>query len=103
MTWKRMQQLQTGPIIFRAECIFRKEIRLNDFVTVDMQLLKSGRDFSRFTIRHEIKKNIETVAAIITVDIAWMNGATRKLTVLPQEDIDNLTPASFTENFGWLD
>ena len=103
LTWKRMQQLQTGPIIFREECIFRKEIRLSDPVTIDMRLLKARRDFSRFTIQHEIKKDPETVSAILTVDIAWMDGATRKLTVLPQEDIDILSKTPFTENFEWLD
>ena len=85
LTWKRMQQLQTEPIIFREECIFKKEIRLNDPVTIDMMMLKAKRDFSRFTIRHEINRNPETVSAILTVDIAWMNGATRKFTVLPKK------------------
>jgi len=85
LTWKHMQQLQTEPIIFREECIFKKEIRLNDPVTIDMMMLKAKRDFSRFTIWHEINRNSETVSAILTVDIAWMNGATRKLTVLPKK------------------
>jgi acyl-CoA thioester hydrolase len=103
LTWKRMQQLQTGPVIFREECIFRKEIRLSDPVTIDMKLVKAKRDFSRFTIQHEIKKDPETVSAILMVDIAWINGTTRKLTVLPQEDIDVLAKTPFTENFEWLD
>ena len=103
LTWKRMQQLQTGPIIFREECIFKKEIRLNDSVAIDMKFLKARRDFSRFTIQHEIKSNPETISATLTVDIAWLNGVTRKLTVLPKEDIDMLAKRSFTENFEWLD
>jgi len=103
LTWKRMHELQTGPIIFREECIFRREIRLDDPVTIDMKLLKAKRDFSKFTIQHEIKKNPETVAAILTVDIAWINGVTRKLTTLPQEDIDKLAQTPLTANFEWLD
>ncbi len=103
LTWKRKQQLQTEPVIFSEECIFKKEIRLNDPVTIDMMLLKAKRDFSRFTIQQEIKRNPETVSAILTVDIACMNGATRKLTVLPQEDIDILAKTTFTEDFEWLD
>jgi acyl-CoA thioester hydrolase len=103
LTWKRMAELQTGPIIFREECIFRREIRLNDPVTIGMRLVKAKRDFSRFTIEHEIKKNPETVSAILTVDIAWMSAVTRKLTVLPKEDIDVLATTPYTENFEWLD
>ena len=101
LTWKRMMELQTGPIIFREECIFRREIRLHDPVTIDMRLLKSKKDFSRFTIQHEIKKNPETVAAVLTVDIAWMNGVTRKLTVLPEAEVEMLAKTPHTENFIW--
>ena len=68
-----------------------------------MKLLKVRRDFSRFTIQQEIKSNPETVSATLTVDIAWLNGVTRKLTVLPKEDIDILAKRSFTENFEWFD
>jgi acyl-CoA thioester hydrolase len=101
LTWKRMMELQTGPIIFREECIFRREIRLHDPVTIDMRLLKAKKDFSRFTIQHEIRKNPETVAAVLTVDIAWMNGVTRKLTVLPEAEVEMLAKTPHTENFEW--
>lgn len=103
LSWQRMYQLQIGPIIFREECIFRKEIRPGDPVTIGLKLLKAKRDFSRFTIQHEIMKNPETLSAILTVDIAWMNGLTRKLAVLPQEDIQNFKTGPFAENFEWID
>ena len=103
LTLQRMQQLQIGPIIFREECIFRREIKQGDPVTVDMKLLKAKKDFSRFTIVHEIKKNPETVSAILTVDIAWLNGLTRKLAVLPEEDIKLLADSPLAEGFQWLD
>jgi acyl-CoA thioester hydrolase len=101
LTWKKMMQLQIGPIIFREECIFRKEIRPNDIVTIDLKLLKSKKDFSRFTIQHEIKKEPGITSAILTVDIAWLNGATRKLAVLPDEEIKILAASPVVENFQW--
>ncbi len=103
LTWQRMHQLQIGPILFREECIFRKEIRLGDPVTVDMKLLKARKDFSRFTIQHEIRKNPETVSAILTVDIAWINGVTRKLAVLPEEDTRKLGQGPLAVDFQWTD
>lgn len=103
LTWQRMYQLQIGPIIFREECIFKKEIRPGDPVTIDLRLLRAKKDFSRFTIQHEVKKNPETVSAILTVDIAWLNGLTRKLAVLPQEEIDKFQNGPVTENFEWID
>ncbi len=103
LTWQRMHQLQIGPILFREECIFKREIRLGDPVTVGMELLKARKDFSRFTIRHEIKKNAETVSAILTVDIAWINGATRKLAVLPEEDTKLFGQGPFAADFQWTE
>ena len=103
LTLKRMQQLQIGPIIFREECIFRREILMGDPVTIDMKLLKAKRDFSRFTIVHTIKKNPETIAAVLTVDIAWINGVTRKLAVLQEEDRRLLDNGHLAVDFQWLD
>jgi acyl-CoA thioester hydrolase len=103
LTLKRMQELMIGPIIFREECIFRREVRMGDPVTIGMELLKARRDFSRFTIRHEIKKNPETVSAILTVDIAWMSAVTRKLTVLPEEDIKLMSSGPVAAEFEWME
>ncbi len=103
LTWQRMAALQIGPIIFREECIFRREIRLDDPVTIDIKLAKARRDFSRFTVEHIIKKDPATISAILSVDIAWINGVTRKLAVLPAEEIEKLTGGPVTENFVWLD
>jgi acyl-CoA thioester hydrolase len=101
LSWKRMMELHIGPIIFREECIFRKEIRLDDVVTIDLKLIKAKKDFSRFTVQHEIKKEPGITSAILTVDIAWINGLTRKLAVLPEEEIKKLTSGPVTENFQW--
>src|SRR5687767_13589509 len=103
LTLKRMQELRIGPIIFREECIFRREILMGDPVTVAMELVKSKKDFSRFTIRHEIKKNPETVSAILTVDIAWMSAVTRKLAVLPEEDIKLFGEGPLAVDFQWVE
>jgi acyl-CoA thioester hydrolase len=103
LTAKRMQQLQIGPIIFREECIFRREIRAGDLVTINMKLVKAKKDFSRFTIRHEIMRDAETLSASLTVDIAWMSGVTRKLTVLPGEEIALLTQSAQAEDFHWME
>ena len=84
LTDKVMQEIQIGPILFREECVFRKEIRLNDKVDIDLKLLSSKRDYSRFSIQHTIRKNGDTLSAILTVDIAWIDTVRRKLAVLPE-------------------
>jgi acyl-CoA thioester hydrolase len=67
-----MTQLHFGPILFREECVFKKEIRLGDKVIVNLELLKSRKDYSRWTIQHTIMKN-DIISAILTVDGAcWI-------------------------------
>ena len=98
-----MMKLQFGPIILREECIFKKEIRPDDVVTIDINLIKAKKDYySRFTIQHKIKKEPGIISAILTVDIAWLNGLTRRLAVLPQEDIKLLEHGPFADDFQWL-
>ena len=80
-----MQQLQIGPILFREECIFKREIRDGDPITIDLTLLKARRDYSRWSIKHVIMKNPETISAILIVDGAWINTKERKLSVPPPQ------------------
>lgn len=80
-----MQQHHFGPVIFREECVFKKEIRLSDAITIDLTLKQSTPDFSRWTIQHTIYKNADTISAILTIDGAWMDTVKRKLTLPPDE------------------
>jgi acyl-CoA thioester hydrolase len=83
LTTSLMVQHQFGPIIFREECVFRKEIRMGDAITIDVQLLKTRPDHSRWSIQHRIMKNGDEIAAILTVEGAWIDVSKRKLTVPP--------------------
>jgi acyl-CoA thioester hydrolase len=96
-----MQELHIGPIIFREECQFRREIKLDDPATISTQVLKSRKDFSRWTFVHTIYKNPETVAAILTVDGAWMDTEKRKLTIPPVEVVKAFTEMPFHADFAW--
>lgn len=81
LTTSKLEELQVGPILFREEGMFRREIRLEDQVLIDVHLLKSTRDYSRFSLRHTLTKDGGTLAATISVDIAWIDLVKRKLTV----------------------
>jgi acyl-CoA thioester hydrolase len=98
-----MQQLQIGPIIFREECVFKREVRLEDVITIDVEVMKARRDFSRWTIRHNIVKDGNTVAAILTLDGAWIDMAKRKLAVTPQEVINAFQVMPKAKEFEWAE
>lgn len=83
LTPQALTNLHIGPIIFREECVFKKEIKFGDEVKVSLRVDKATVDFSKFTIVHAIWKNSDTLSALITVDGAWIDTFKRKLTVPP--------------------
>jgi acyl-CoA thioester hydrolase len=103
LTTDIMAQLNFGPILFREECVFKKELKMGDEVTIDLQLLKAKKDFSRWTILHTIKKNTSQISALLTVDGAWLNTIQRKLTVPPDEGKRVFAEMPNHESFQWID
>src|SRR5678810_1081950 len=84
LTANVMTELNFGPILFREECVFRKEIKMNDAIIIDLKLIKARKDFSRWSIQHQILKTENTLCAILVVDGAWIDTLKRKLTAPPQ-------------------
>src|SRR5688572_26284331 len=71
LTSARLEELHIGPVLFREEAIFKREVMLEDKLTIDAKVTRCTEDFGRFSIRHQIVKEDGTVAALITVDVAW--------------------------------
>lgn len=84
ITGEKLEELQLGPVLFREEAIFKREIKFEDQITVDMQLLKCTQDYGRWSIRHHIVKSDGTLAAIINIDAAWIDLIKRKLAIPPE-------------------
>lgn len=97
-----LRNLHVGPILFREECIFRREIRQQDELTISLQLLKAKPDFSRWTIQHQILKKDNVVAAVLTCDGAWIDTERRKLTAPPELAIACFTAMPRHPEFQWL-
>lgn len=97
-----MQQLQFGPILFKEECVFRREIKLADEVKMNLQLTRAKKDFSRWSIQHQITKNGNTLCAVLTVDGAWMNVVQRKLTSPPEQVHEVFSKMPQAEGFEWI-
>lgn len=103
LTPSAMQQLHIGPILFREECVFKREIAFGDRVSTNVALSKSRRDISRWSMLHEVWKNDDTLCAVITVDGAWLDTKIRKLAVPPAMIQSVFESVPTTENFEWLD
>ena len=84
LTAEIMLQHNIGPILFREECLFRKEIKFGDTIKINVKLDKATLDFSRWTMIHELWKNGNTLAAVISVDGTSIDAKLRKLVKLPE-------------------
>ena len=89
LTTEKLIEYQIGPILFREEAIFKREVKLEDKVSIDFTVLRSMRDFSRWSLQHHITRPDGTVCAIINVDGAWMDLVKRKLAV-PNDFIQSI-------------
>jgi acyl-CoA thioester hydrolase len=101
LTATLMQQLRIGPILFREEAVFRREIRMGDRIAIDMELTKSRKDHSRWSITHQIFKNETTLAAIVHIDGAWLNTLERKLAIPPPQIIEVFENMPKAQGFAW--
>lgn len=86
LTTKKLEELMIGPVLFREEAVFRREILFEDKITLDVELVKITEDHGRWSLRHQFVKADGTLAAILNVDGAWIDLAKRKLAV-PDEFI----------------
>ena len=78
-------KLNIGPVIFREELFYLREVVINDYIKVTCELTKSRADGSRWSFRQELYRSDGIKAAIINVDGAWIDTEKRKLTILPSE------------------
>ena len=102
LTVKLMQGQHFGPILFREECVFKKEILLSDTITLHAKLVKRNADASRWTVQHEFVSG-DKACAVLTLDGAWIDTKLRKLlSPIPQIVIDVLDAFPNTENFSLI-
>lgn len=85
LTPAAMAGLGIGPVLFREECTFRREILMGDEVTINLSVMRARKDYSRWSIRHQITKAGNILCAIIVVDGAWIGIKERKLVTPPEK------------------
>jgi len=103
ITMEVLREAKVGPILFREECIFRKELAGGEIVKVTFQLTKAKRDGSRFSAIHEFLKKDGTLAATLNVDLAWIDVIRRKLTSPPQKAMEMMDQSPKHTDFIYLD
>ncbi|MDZ4666686.1 MAG: acyl-CoA thioesterase [bacterium] len=88
-----------GPILFREELIYLKELRPNEHIEITCEVTKLSSDASRWSFRQFVFKADGTKAAIINVDGAWIDTEKRKLTGLNEEMVLAFNSLHKSEDF----
>lgn len=101
LTPEVMKEQQLGPILFREECVFKREIKFGDRVEINLVMLKAKKDGSRWSMQHQIVINGDTLAAVITVDGAWMHTQKRRLATPPSSFAEVFAKIPRAEGFEW--
>ena len=103
LTTKTMQEQHFGPVIFREECVFKKEVRLHDTVFVTTKIAKMRADGARWTIQHQFVSAEGRLYAILTVEGDWFDTQARKLaSPAPPIVLEVLNALPKTEDFEWV-
>lgn len=80
----RMGQLGLGPILFREELRYRREVKMFETVEIACRLLGLSPGAERWSIEHTLRREDGELAATIVVDGAWLDLTTRKLCAPPE-------------------
>ena len=102
LSYTAMQEQHFGPILFREEAIFKREIRPGDVLMMNVLVTKLRRDYSRFSFRHELTRDDGTLCALIHVDGAWIDTQLRKLTVPPAIVAQMAEHGPKANDFEWI-
>ncbi|ERJ59979.1 acyl-CoA thioesterase [Sphingobacterium paucimobilis] len=92
-----------GPILFREELIYKREIQLDEYIRVEILLTKLNLKNARFSFQHIIYKENGEKAAEVNVDGAWLHLVERKLTNIPAEWYDILQKVPRSEHYTEVD
>lgn len=90
-----------GPIMFREEIKYLREVNEMEEVTVYCELNWMYEDGSRWSFFHRMFKNGDTPVAELTVDGAWLNLKTRKLGESTDEMMKIMKKYPRTDDFAW--
>ena len=102
LTWGSLGRLEFGPILFKEELVYAREVSFGATVRIETVLHGMSEDRSRWSLRHFLfqegdEANILRVR--VTVHGAWLDLRDRKLCVPPQGLTEALGGLERSEEF----
>lgn len=95
----RFESLRFGPVMFREEIRYRRELHFGDEVTVSVLFAGLSEDGSHWRVHQEVSRADQKQAAILTIEGAWIHLDSRKLVAPPPELLSLLQTVLRTQDF----
>ncbi len=99
LSLEEFAKMHIGPVIFKEETVYYKEIKMGTDISVNMQLTAATENLDRWEFTHQIFNDKKEVSAIVKVQGAWIDLQKRKLTGLPAEVLQKLQSLPKSEDF----
>jgi len=87
-----------GPVLFREEAKFYRELNSGDELVIDVCLSGVSADHRKWSMRHRIMRGDE-LCATLDMDGAWLDLKTRRIAPPPQQLSDKFEALAHTEDF----
>lgn len=85
MSFQKLRELQLGPVLFREELLYKREVMgIQNLMAVSF-LKKIERNYSKWTIVTEIYREDGELSCIVNAEGAWIDLSLRKVASLPEE------------------
>jgi len=92
ITLDLMKEGHFGPVLFREECTFRRELKLHDTIMLEVRMRSLSKDHSRFSFEHVFLKE----------DGTWIDTQRRKLSAPPLLAEQAMDHVPRTADFAWI-
>jgi len=99
---QKLIQMGIGPVLFREETHFYRELGLHDEFSVDCEVGAMRKNGKIWTMIHHFTNKQGQSLAKITVDGGWLDLKKRKIIPPPKELFDIMDKLPRSEDFHWL-
>ncbi len=102
LSMKKLEALRCGPILFREEAHFKREVLFHDNISINIQMIKARHDFARWSIQHQIIREEDELCTIINLDGAFIDLDKRKIMIPPVEVAEVFDKIPKAGHFEWI-
>jgi acyl-CoA thioester hydrolase len=100
----KLANMGLAAVLLREQSSYQREVYLHEKIEITVELIKSTKDFSRYSIIQNIYKENQKLAAKVIIDGTWIDIKSRKITLPFEEVIENvISKIPVHKDFEWVE